>query len=96
MGSNSDEDVWGMQCFCSVVSKMASEHAQQFRKQHCNYTASPKHLNYRGLVETDGWSIPSRPWLNLHSKDGSEIPFCIHGVISGIMINQKLRKKLRS
>ena len=41
-----NSDVWGMQCFCNVVSKLVSEHAQQ----HCKNTASPKHLNYRGLI----------------------------------------------
>ena len=39
----SNSDVWGMQCFCSVVSRI-------FRKQHCKNTESPKNLNYQPLL----------------------------------------------
>ena len=46
-----NSDVLGMQCFCSVVSKMVSGMLRnQFRKQSCKNAASPKHLNYRGLI----------------------------------------------
>ena len=39
-----NSDVWGMQCFCSVVSKMVSEH---------DHWASPKTLNYQDLIVVD-------------------------------------------
>ena len=34
----SNSDIWGMQCFCSVVSKMVSEHAQPCSSVDCAYT----------------------------------------------------------
>ena len=46
-----NSDVWGMQCFCSVVSKMVSEPDRWACSETSleSNTASPKHLNYQPL-----------------------------------------------
>ena len=48
----SNSDVWGMQCFCSVVSRI-------FRKQHCKNTESPKNLNYQPLLAMHYSNMPT-------------------------------------
>ena len=51
-----NSDVWAMQCFCSVVSKMVSEHD----RRACPETSlESKHLNYQGLMHTQRFLLHS-------------------------------------